>query len=410
MTVLKKAIIKSYDPAVHKAAVQIVGSLAVWLEAVTVATDIPAAEIQAGRECSVLLFEPDNPDSAVIVTVHGAVPSGAPDPGNHPMLGPKHTDSLAASVVHGDLMSGQGATPTWQRLALGASGRYLRSDGTDLLWSTIEGADLPAISRIEDADADTSVNTEQAADEDKVRIKIAAVERLLIQTASPHLNISGRSRLGERAAVNTDPVEGSLLKVLGTGSLAQGLNLIEATASSLTLTGNNRTFVGISGNPFVAFQAATTGHIVSGLQLLPNPGLGDAATSVSEVNGIRITVGHAFFSGSVTTMRGIYIKSPTHVLNTGPVATVIGLDIEDQGPFPHYSDAYGIRIADFSANSGLKRLIEAGPATPYLRLVGGATPGANLTNLYLNENGTLRRVQWKAGNAVTASDRVMVLV
>lgn len=410
MAVLKKAIIKSYDAAAHRAAVQIVGSLAVWLDAVTVATDIPAAELQAGRQCSVLLFEPDNPDSAVVVTVHGALPSGAPDPGNHPMLGPKHTDSLAASVARGDLMSGQGATPTWQRLALGASGRYLRSDGSDVLWSTLQGADLPAISRLEDADADTSVDSEQAADEDKVRIKVAAVERLLVQTTSPHLKVTGRIEVSERLAVNTTPVDGSLIKVLATGSLAQDLNLIEATASSLTLSGNNRVFAGISGNPLVALQAATSGHSVTGLALLPVPGLGDAATTVSEVNGIKVNVGHAFFTGSVTTMRGIHIKSPTHTVDTGPVATVIGLDIEDQGPFPHYADAYGIRIADITANSGPKRLLEAGPATPYLRLVGGADPGANLTNLFLNENGTLRRVQWKPGNAVTASDRVMVLV
>jgi hypothetical protein len=75
VTTIKKAIVKSYDPAAHKATVQIAGSLAVWLEAVAVATNVPAAEVQAGRECSVLLFSEDNPDDAVVVTVHGASPA-----------------------------------------------------------------------------------------------------------------------------------------------------------------------------------------------------------------------------------------------------------------------------------------------------------------------------------------------
>ncbi len=71
MTTIKKAIVKSYDPAAHKAAVQIAGSLAVWLETVPVATDIPAVEVQAGRECTVIFFTDDNPDDAVIATIQG---------------------------------------------------------------------------------------------------------------------------------------------------------------------------------------------------------------------------------------------------------------------------------------------------------------------------------------------------
>jgi hypothetical protein len=85
VTTIKKAIIKTYDSGSHEAAIQIAGSLAVWLEAVAVATDIPAGEVIAGRECSVLFFTDDNPDDAVIFTIHGAVP--AP------------TDALAVEVL-----------------------------------------------------------------------------------------------------------------------------------------------------------------------------------------------------------------------------------------------------------------------------------------------------------------------
>ena len=71
---------------------------------------------------------------------------------------------------------------------------------------------------------------------------------------------------------------------------------------------------------------------------------------------------------------------------------------------------YGVRVEDFTGTT--IRLLEIGPTTPYLRLVGGAAPAANQTNLYLAEGvtPTLRQVQWKAGNALGAGDRVLVLV
>ena len=75
MTLLKRATIKSYDAGSHRASVGIAGSLSVWLEAVRVADNIPAAAVVAGRECSVLFHAEDNPDDAVIVAIVGA---GAP--------------------------------------------------------------------------------------------------------------------------------------------------------------------------------------------------------------------------------------------------------------------------------------------------------------------------------------------
>ncbi len=56
---------------------------------------------------------------------------------SHNILSATHTDTTAAVVVRGDLIAGIGATPTWQRLALGAAGRYPRSDGADLLYSAV---------------------------------------------------------------------------------------------------------------------------------------------------------------------------------------------------------------------------------------------------------------------------------
>ncbi len=136
MTTLKRGIIKSYTASTHKAAVQIAGSLSVWLADIPIATDIAPAEVLAGRECAVLLFTDDNPSDAVVLTIHGAVPAA----GNH---------------------------------------------------------------RLQDADNDTSVEVELTPDEDKIRMTVAGVLRLLLQTTSPEADLSGDLRISARLSVGT---------------------------------------------------------------------------------------------------------------------------------------------------------------------------------------------------------------
>lgn len=69
-----------------------------------------------------------------------ALPAAAP----HNLLSATHSDTLADSVVAGDMVIGN-ATPKWARKALGASGTYPRSNGTDLAYSAIPLGDLPAV-------------------------------------------------------------------------------------------------------------------------------------------------------------------------------------------------------------------------------------------------------------------------
>ena len=76
MSEIRRAVVKSYDAVAHKAAVQIAGSLAVWLDDVRVATNIPPADVSAGRQCTVLFMDPSNQDDAVIIAIQGAAPSG----------------------------------------------------------------------------------------------------------------------------------------------------------------------------------------------------------------------------------------------------------------------------------------------------------------------------------------------
>lgn len=60
----------------------------------------------------------------------------------HPLLGVHHDDTVAAAPLRGALIVGD-ATPAWQRLALGGSATFLRSDGTDAAWSAIQPTDVP---------------------------------------------------------------------------------------------------------------------------------------------------------------------------------------------------------------------------------------------------------------------------
>ncbi len=50
-----------------------------------------------------------------------------------------HTDTAAGTVARGDLVTGQGVSAKWMRLALGTTGQIPISDGNDLLYKSVSG-------------------------------------------------------------------------------------------------------------------------------------------------------------------------------------------------------------------------------------------------------------------------------
>jgi len=68
---------------------------------------------------------------------------------SHNLLSITHSDTETDTVVQGDLIVG-GSTPTWERLALGASGTFLKSDGSDPNWATLEASDIDALALLLD--------------------------------------------------------------------------------------------------------------------------------------------------------------------------------------------------------------------------------------------------------------------
>ena len=78
-----------------------------------------------------------------------------PAAGAHNLLSATHSDTTSASVSRGDLVVGIGATPKWERLAIGASGKYLKSDGTDVSWGDPPASSAHNLLSTTHSDADT---------------------------------------------------------------------------------------------------------------------------------------------------------------------------------------------------------------------------------------------------------------
>ena len=67
---IKKGLLKSFDPGAYTATIQLAGSYKVYLEDVTVARNLPTAEMTAGRKVAVILFDEHSPKEAVVIAVY----------------------------------------------------------------------------------------------------------------------------------------------------------------------------------------------------------------------------------------------------------------------------------------------------------------------------------------------------
>ncbi|MDO8615532.1 MAG: hypothetical protein Q7T33_07305 [Dehalococcoidia bacterium] len=289
MTTLKRGTIKSYAAATHKASAQIAGSLAVWLDNIPVATDIPPAEVIAGRECAVLFFTDDNPNDAVILTIHGAVPAAA-------------------------------------------------AGGTS----------------IADADADTYVRTEQVADEDKVRIATAAVERGLFQTISPHVKLTGDCLIGANNSVHSMGITGGpvvdttlSVRIRNTNpATSYYVGILINTSGSSPSINTAEQLIGLSGTP--SANIIGSGALVDSLNFYSALSGGSGFTGIV-THGVVLFPARSFsFSGTVANAHGVEIQPPNLTSSATSVwQTVAGVNIENQG-HARIQTAYGVRIAALS--------------------------------------------------------------
>ncbi len=67
---MKKGELRNFNSGNYTATVRISGSYKVYLEDITVARNLPSAEMITGRKVAVLFFDEYSPKEAVIVAVY----------------------------------------------------------------------------------------------------------------------------------------------------------------------------------------------------------------------------------------------------------------------------------------------------------------------------------------------------
>ena len=67
---LRKAVLRTFNSGNYTATVQLGGSYKVYLEDITVARNLPAAEMVSGRKVAVVFFDEHNANEAVVVAVY----------------------------------------------------------------------------------------------------------------------------------------------------------------------------------------------------------------------------------------------------------------------------------------------------------------------------------------------------
>jgi len=67
---MRKGVLRSFNSGNYTATVQIASSFKVYLEDVTVARNLPSAEMVTGRKVAIIFFDEHNPKEAVVVAVY----------------------------------------------------------------------------------------------------------------------------------------------------------------------------------------------------------------------------------------------------------------------------------------------------------------------------------------------------
>ena len=67
---ISKAVLKSFNSGSYTATVQLASSYKVYLEDITVARNLPLAEMVAGRKVVVVFFDENNAREALVIAVY----------------------------------------------------------------------------------------------------------------------------------------------------------------------------------------------------------------------------------------------------------------------------------------------------------------------------------------------------
>lgn len=325
------------------------------------------------------------------------------DAEDHNILSATHSDSLAASVVRGDLIIGN-STPVWSRLAGIANAVLQFTTGGDIAWTT-----APKLANI----ADTAGTT-----------------RITTATASPQVRLDG-----DLVVYQKQMAVGS--SAIGLSSSA-GLYVVHGGGSSFGTAGVNIA-AGLGTNPgandvwglggLTNYAGDGAALIVAGLVFIAGYTGGIAAGSVTTLAGIKVGYypkGYALVEGAgvVTTGYGILVDQPVGAVGRRRPTTSYGIYITNAVPIGGtgtITTACGLAIENITGSTVTNRyVLEAGGTlgtTPYFRIAGNFTAAANATPIYVSEGvtPTLRQMKTRvwdatAGHGFTNGDLVAILV
>ena len=360
MTLLKRAIIKSYDGGQHRAAVGIAGSLSVWLEDIAVSDAIPSAAVVAGRECSVLFHTDDNPTDAVVVAVRGGGPPAA--------TVDRIIDADGDTVVHVEKTADDDTirfeNGGAENANLDASGRWR--------WMQRWGHVLNGISPAHDP---------------------------------------------LRALSWTD-------SFFGPESVGAGERVILFLNPVLRPTVTDQNFFSVGGNMILTPNSGIDVGIMAGLNFAVIPdAVGsttyDEVAAVRTQVG-NLFAGNA----RVTELTGFHHVPPIAPITGSPIYTRYASFWSENPGTAKATTVVGLRISDITAGSNKYLIYAGpqtpGPGSiPNLRLDAGlpanaasATEGDSQLQLGFNENGVmiLRQTRWKQQSTLAGTDKVMIAV
>ncbi len=302
-----------------------------------------------------------------------------------------------------------------------AADRFALSRDGDMSWGSGAGAADVVLSR-------AAANHLALAAGDYLRAQYiadtAGNTRITTSAASPHVKLERDVHIygisaGPRLRVGFTPPAGDTVieatAHFGAYGIAATVSLFKASHIGGGINvGTGSTVTGVFGLPIVFASVGALFLNIYGLSFIPYVTAGAGGSTVAQIFGTFTTYGVTSYSGTIADAAGCVVRAPAITGTLHSVTLSTGVRIENYGNSAYTVDAYGLHILDMTLNTGFQRLMEVGPSTPYLRLVGGGNPAANQTNLYLKEAANLRQVRWMdpgAGGANFAGgERVMILV
>lgn len=238
--------------------------------------DGAASLVLAGKEGVNLLV----PDVGTNIHLVARSSSGGGTP--HMFLSATHTDTVAAAPVFGDIIVSN-VTPAWTKLPVGAVSTYLRSNGTNPVYSAILAADIPSGIDATKIGLGTVDNTEL----DYMNGVTSSVQTQLngkvptsrVITATAPLLIDGGS-FADLSANRTISVSDATSIANGVIRLA---NHIGGTAAAPTVTGIQET----SGPTSLTIGSIGTGQILvrSGATLIGQTGSAPSGAASGDLTG-----------------------------------------------------------------------------------------------------------------------------